>query len=112
MVWAETTRFFNEMLVADQWPVVPGDSKPVGHVQTFTQRLALCVILSCGFGMTLSWGDKTRAGESDFGLEEGIKYHGENATLIGHAPSWLFYLPFKRYVIDGDSICIILTCAS
>lgn len=96
MVWKETTRFFNEMIVMDKWPTIPGESKQFERAQTFTQRVALCVILSCGFGIPLSWSDKTNAGDEGFGLDEGIKFQGENATLMGHAPSWLFRLPFKK----------------
>lgn len=97
MVWKETTRFFNEMIVMDNWPPIPEESKQFERAQTFTQRVALCVILSCGFGIPLSWSDKTNAGDDGFGLDEGIKFQGENATLMGHAPSWLFRLPFKKF---------------
>jgi len=97
MVWNETTRFVNEMVVDDKWPRITGESKIFPCAQNFCERLTLCVILSCAFGFPLSWSHKINIGDDDFRLEDGIKFQGENATLMGLVPSWLLYFPIKRY---------------
>ncbi|KIM23390.1 hypothetical protein M408DRAFT_321086 [Serendipita vermifera MAFF 305830] len=95
MVWKETSRFFNEMLVQDNWPMVPGESKSFPRAQVFTQRVALCVVLSCAFGLPIKWQEKTYAGDG-FTLDDGVQFQSDNLLLVVYAPSWLFRLPFKR----------------
>ncbi|CAG8726747.1 15081_t:CDS:2, partial [Acaulospora colombiana] len=62
-VWKETTRFFREMVEVDEWPMESGASISFGNVNSFTQRLALYAILSCGFGLPMSW-DSVKSGMS------------------------------------------------
>lgn len=96
MVWMETSRLFNEMMLKDEWPTIPNDTKSFPHVHVFTRRMGLCVILSCAFGLPVSWSEKTYAGDN-FSLDEGVQFYADNILLASFAPSWLFRLPFKRY---------------
>lgn len=96
MVWNETRRLYNEMLVGDEWPSISGTSKALPHTQTTTQRVALCVILSCGFGLPMAWKENTYAGDEEVNLGDSIKFQGDNMILVCMAPKWLFSLPFKK----------------
>lgn len=96
LVWNETQKLYHDMIVADQWPLLSGQTREVIHAQVFTQRLALCVILSCGFGMPLRWKEETYVGSERVNLDESIKFQADNNMLISHAPKWVLALPTEK----------------
>lgn len=98
-VWQETKRLYEEMLVADEWPTRTNQVKAFTRAQKFTRRVALCVILTCGFGLRTGWSENIYASpDDDFTLDDGIQFQSDNLLLSAFAPRWLYYLPFKRYV--------------
>lgn len=100
MVWSETRRLYNEMVVADKWPSVPGETKSMLHTQSTTQRLALCVILSCGFGLPMGWEEEAYAGKEKIDLANGIKFQADNMILVCYAPKWLLALPIEKCALQ------------
>jgi hypothetical protein len=100
MVWDETQRLYNQMVAADEWPSVSGEVKAIPHAQYMTQRLALCVILSCGFGLPLGWKEEAYTGKDKekVNLDDGVKFQSDNAMLVCFAPKWVLNLPFEKYV--------------
>jgi hypothetical protein len=100
MVWDETKRLYQQMVAVDGWPSVSGEGKAILHTQHTTQRLALCVILSCGFGLPLGWKEDAYTGKDKqkVNLDDGIKFQSDNLILVCFAPKWVLNLPFERYV--------------
>jgi hypothetical protein len=102
MVWSESTRLYNEMLVSSKsrWPTHSGETISFTQYLDTTHRLALCVILSCGFGLPLSWDERAyvNTGNEGISLDDGIKVQGDNLILVAFAPNWVWSLPSKRYV--------------
>lgn len=102
MVWSETTRFYNEMIRSSKvpWPTKAGQSISFTQSLDFTHRLALCVILSCGFGLPLTWDERAyvEAEGSSVSLDDGIRVQGDNLILVSFAPKWILSLPFDKYV--------------
>jgi hypothetical protein len=89
------------MATADQWPSVSGEGKSILHAQQMTQRLALCVILSCGFGLPLGWKEEAYTGKEKekVNLDDGIKFQSNNLLLLCFAPNWVLNLPLERYAV-------------
>jgi len=100
MVWDETKRLYKQMVAVDAWSSVSGEVKPILHAQHVTQRLALCVILFCGFGLPLGWKEEayTGKGKERVNLDDGIKFQSDNLILVRLAPKWVLNLPFEKYV--------------
>jgi hypothetical protein len=100
MVWDETKRLYKQMVAVDRWPSVSGEVRAMLHTQQTTQRLALCVILSCGFGLPLGWKEEAYTGKDKekVNLDDGIKFQSDNLILVCFAPKWVLNLPFERYV--------------
>jgi hypothetical protein len=102
MVWSESTRLYNEMLVSSKsrWPTRSGETISFTQYLDITHRLALCVILSCGFGLPLAWDEHAYANTGDEGisLDDGIKIQGDNLFLVCYAPSWIWSIPSRKYV--------------
>jgi hypothetical protein len=102
MVWSESTRLYNEMLVSSKshWPTRSGETISFTQYLDSTHRLALCVILSCGFGLPLAWDERASAntGGEGISLDDGIKIQGDNLILVCFAPNWIWSLPSRRYV--------------
>jgi len=98
MVWNETKRLYNEMLASDGWPSVSGALKATQDAHASTQRLALCVILSCGFGISLGWKEETYASNQQIRLSDAIKFQADNLILLYMTPKWLLKLPLKTCV--------------
>jgi hypothetical protein len=102
MVWSESTRLYNEMLVSSQshWPTRSGETISFTQYLDNTHRLALCVILSCGFGLPLGWDERAyaKADGENISLDDGIKIQGDNLILVSFAPSWVWSLPSRRYI--------------
>jgi hypothetical protein len=102
MVWSESTRLYNEMLISSEshWPTRSGETISFTRYLDSTHRLALCVILSCGFGLPLAWDERAYA-ETDgkgISLDDGIKIQGDNLILVCFAPNWVWSLPSRRYI--------------
>ncbi|PVF91731.1 cytochrome P450 [Serendipita vermifera] len=97
MVWSETLRLYNQMLVAEKFPTKIGDTVSFAHFEDLTQRVALCIILSCGFGFPFNWDEKdTSVSSKSFKLDDGIRAVGENLITISFAPSWLYKFPLEK----------------
>jgi len=102
MVWDETKRLYKEMLAAEEWSSLPGETNVVPHTQHLTQRLALCALLSCGFGVSLGWKEEAYAGKEKVNLDEGVKVQEDNILVLCFAPKWVLNLPFERYAIAAQ----------
>jgi hypothetical protein len=100
MVWSETRRLYNEMVIAEKFPVKSGDKVSFAHFENLTQRLALCIILSCGMGQHFNWDEKdtSKASGTGFKVDDGVKIVGDNLPIVGFAPNWLYKLPIEQYV--------------
>jgi hypothetical protein len=87
------------MVVAEKFPTRPGDSVSFARFQDLTQRVALCIILSCGFGIPLNWDEEDLTVKKDgYRLDDGVRTQGDNILLVANAPWWLYRLPIPRYV--------------
>ncbi|PVF91732.1 cytochrome P450 [Serendipita vermifera] len=104
MVWNETLRLYNQMLVAEKFPTKKGEKSFFPAFQDITQRIALCIILSCGFGIPFNWDERdTPSTEEGFRLDNGVRVQSDNMMWVLYAPRWLYKLPSKKmkYIDEG-----------
>jgi hypothetical protein len=104
MVWSETLRLYNQMVVSEKFPTRSGDKISFARFQNLTQRVALCIILSCGFGIPLNWDEEEFTVKKDgYKLDDGVRTQGDNMLLVANAPQWLYKLPFRKYAMPTKS---------
>jgi hypothetical protein len=97
MVWSETLRLYNQMVVSENFPTKRGDKISFARFQNLTQRVALCIILSCGFGIPLNWDEEDFTVKKDgYKLDDGVRTQGDNMLLVANAPQWLYKLPLRK----------------
>lgn len=103
MVWSEVTRLYNQLLVSSNgaWPTESGKTISFTQFLDNTHRLGLCIILSCGFGLSLNWDERAYADKErrSVSLDDGIRVQGDNMILVSFTPSWFLSLPFKKYIL-------------
>ncbi|KZO93617.1 cytochrome P450 [Calocera viscosa TUFC12733] len=92
-VWNESIRTYYEMIRTEGW--LARESYLHGDVTAMTSKIALYLIASCGFGMSLSW-DKA-VGEQIKGMTLGECFHIVSSSIYAQIflPKWVFRLPFK-----------------
>jgi hypothetical protein len=95
-VWREVTRFFKEMTAVDNWPTRAGQDISFRDVTSITQRIALYTILSCGFGLPVSWDPSKMATQGTHTITEGIEAQGEHMIMLVFTPKWILNLPIKK----------------
>lgn len=87
------------MLAEDKWATNSGETVSFDNFTKSTHRLALCTILSVGFGLPISWNEPRKANEdNDISLEQAVKMQGDNLAMVLFAPKWFMRLPFETYV--------------
>ncbi|CAG8704398.1 12589_t:CDS:2, partial [Acaulospora colombiana] len=104
MVWDETLRLYNQMLAFEKFPTKKGEKLSFPAFQDITQRIALCIILSCGFGIPFDWDERDMPStEEGFRLDNGVRVQSDNMMWVCYAPNWLYKLPIKkmRYIGEG-----------
>jgi hypothetical protein len=92
LVWKETTRLYNDLLISEAWPTASGQTISLPVVQRVTTRLALSVILSVGFGLPSPWNEQVRMNDGKLTVAEVLALHRDNSVLVRIAP-WLFNIP-------------------
>ncbi|PVG04553.1 cytochrome P450 [Serendipita vermifera] len=95
-VWNEVNRFFKEMVTVDKWPTQAGQSISFRDVTTVTQKVALYAILSCGFGLSVSWDPSKMVTQGTHSITEGLEAQGENMIMLVFTPKWILNLPIKK----------------
>jgi hypothetical protein len=98
MVWSETIRLYNEMVISEKFPTRSGDQASFTRFQDLTQRAALGIILACGFGIPMSWDEEDlKIERKGFRLDEGVSILNDNLLLVTEAPKWFLKLPISKY---------------
>jgi hypothetical protein len=100
MVWTETLRLYNQMIVSEKFPTQSGGKVSFSRFQNLTQRVALCIILSCGFGVPLNWDEEELTVKREgYKLGDGVRTQSDHLLLVSHAPRWIYKLPIPKSVI-------------
>jgi hypothetical protein len=108
MVWTETLRLYNQMIVAEKFPTKSGEGVSFAQFQNLTQRVALCIILSCGFGIPLNWDEKELVVKKEgYKLDDGVRMQSENVLLVVYTPSWISKLPIPKSVCPFDEAILV-----
>ncbi|CCA68436.1 hypothetical protein PIIN_02300 [Serendipita indica DSM 11827] len=94
--WNEAQRFYQEMLRTENWPTTTGNHISIEDMRNHSQRLALCVILSIGFGIPVSWDKSPKTLDGRMMLEEPIRVQAENLVLTFLMPRWMLRIPTKH----------------
>ncbi|KAL5531294.1 hypothetical protein ACEPAG_4171 [Sanghuangporus baumii] len=95
LVWNETLRVYREMITKEGW--LAKDVVDVPVIQTYTFKLALFVIASCGFGLPFTWDEPPTASEGSMSIQEALAIVSEYNLARTSAPRWFWKLPIKKY---------------
>ncbi|PVG04548.1 cytochrome P450 [Serendipita vermifera] len=104
LVWHETNRLFNQMIQVDKWPTTPGQTIAFSDSHHVAQKLALYIILSCGFGMPMEWDQETDAHKTKISLTDAVETQRNSLVFLSVAPKWILNLPFKRLEHIRDTV--------
>jgi hypothetical protein len=98
-VWQETNRLFNQMIQIDNWPALSGQTISFQDSHHMAQKLALYIILSCGFGMPMEWNQEADTTKHKITLTEAVETQRNSLIFLSLAPKWIQNLPTKRYSV-------------
>ncbi|EJT98642.1 cytochrome P450 [Dacryopinax primogenitus] len=103
-VWNESLRTYYEMIQTESWPVEPGISCTSPDAIAMTSKIALYLIASCGFGMTLSW--EETVGERICGMTLPECFHIASASMIPQLffPKRMFHLPIRAKIYESNLV--------
>jgi hypothetical protein len=97
------------MIVCEKFPTKSGEKTSFPRFEDLTQRVALCIILCCGFGIPLNWDEKDMSVKKEgYKLDDGVRTQSDNVVLLAYAPEWLYKLPIQRFVntpLPNDTVC-------
>ncbi|EJD08594.1 cytochrome P450 [Fomitiporia mediterranea MF3/22] len=95
LVWNETRRVYKEMVAHEGW--LAEDTIDIPTIQTYTFKLALLIIASCGFGLPFSWDEPPTGSDGSMSLQEALRVASEYNLARTSAPKWFWKLPIKKY---------------
>nr|BAL05101.1 cytochrome P450 [Phanerodontia chrysosporium] len=91
-VWEQTSRVFDEMEVGEGWAGKRAVDLPV--VNGLTNKLALILISTCGFGNPLKW-QFTNSASGGMSFEKALSIVSSNHIALLLIPDWMYRLPNK-----------------
>lgn len=94
LVWNETLRVYKDMMVHEGWESKSSIDVPV--VQTYTFKLALFIIASCGFGLPFDWSEPPTGNDDEMTIQEALRVVSETNFMYTMAPGWFLSLPLKK----------------
>ncbi|KAH9914912.1 cytochrome P450 [Epithele typhae] len=93
-VWNETCRGFREMIVGQGWNGL--ESIDILDISPLTNKFALILISSAGFGHPLSWDLSRTPGSKTMSFGEALHLITHNLILRLVVPRIAYWLPIKR----------------
>ncbi|EKM52492.1 uncharacterized protein PHACADRAFT_100698, partial [Phanerochaete carnosa HHB-10118-sp] len=94
LICTETSRLYDEMVVAEAW--MGKDTIDIPDVNVITHKLALLVISCCGFGNPLSWMHDSPAVSGSMSLHEAFSIVSAGSIERILLPRWMCNLPIRR----------------
>ncbi|KAI0323886.1 cytochrome P450 [Cubamyces sp. BRFM 1775] len=94
-LWTEAASVFDQMVVGEGWSTK--SSVDIPNTDPLTNKFALLVISTSGFGHRLTWDLKgaTPSNEMSFGEALHIRVHNLILSII--LPRWAYWLPIKKF---------------
>ncbi|GJE92691.1 cytochrome P450 [Phanerochaete sordida] len=92
-VWQNTARVFDEMVANEGWLTQSKVEIPI--VNKLTNKLALILISTCGFGNPLSWNSGKLEGE-EMSFSEALSIVSDRMLARLLLPKWAYWLPVKK----------------
>ncbi|KAF7790325.1 hypothetical protein EIP86_001279, partial [Pleurotus ostreatoroseus] len=97
-VWAVTTRMYEQMLDSEAWKF--GDQHYFKSFNTFTTRMALLVITTCGFNMQIPWEGYLKQDGLAEPVDTNIVTVADSLLLRLVLPKWVYKFPIARSYAD------------
>ncbi|KZO93611.1 cytochrome P450 [Calocera viscosa TUFC12733] len=105
LVWRESLRTYYDMVQTEEW-LNHGGSYVHPDVIAMTSKIALYLIASCGFGMSLAWDGNVGERIRGLSLPECFQITSDSMIAQIFLPKWAFRLPFKalRKVYESNLV--------
>ncbi|KAI0323885.1 cytochrome P450 [Cubamyces sp. BRFM 1775] len=94
-LWADTAAVFDEMVKSEGWTTKATVEIP--NTNPLTNKLALIVISTTGFGHPLPWSLKGSSASDEMSFGEALYMVTHNFILRLVLPRWAYLLPIKKF---------------
>ncbi|KAI0656081.1 cytochrome P450 [Cubamyces menziesii] len=94
-MWTEAASVFDQMVLGEGW--LTKDSVDIPNTDSLTNKFALVVIATSGFGHPLSWNLKGASTSDEMSFGEALHIRLHNLILRLILPRWAYWLPIKKF---------------